>query len=118
MPLKLTKEESTRKSTFEDLLRKATENLISFPDDDTMEAYNDVSSDLTSFLDEIASRLRDEYDEKSEKWQESDAAMEVDQLIENWESCSIDLIEDVDDVDEDSLNSTLDIFENLPEDIE
>jgi len=43
-------------------------------------------SDAESFRDEIASRWRDEYDDKSEKWQEGDKGEAVNNLIEDWES--------------------------------
>lgn len=37
------------------------------------------------FRDEIASRLRDEWDDRSEAWQEGDRGSEAEEMVDQWE---------------------------------
>lgn len=42
-------------------------------------------SEIRDFISGVSGRLRDEYDEKSEAWQDGDRGQEVDEFIQQWE---------------------------------
>lgn len=47
--------------------------------------------DAESFRDDIACRLREYFDGRSEKWQDSDAGEQYVEWVEAWEECGLDL---------------------------
>ena len=47
------------------------------------------------FVEEIAAELRDEYDQKSERWHESDAGQQAEAMIQAWENASLEDVEPV-----------------------
>lgn len=112
---KLTKEERADKASLEVELKNAIDNVTETTDDETIDAYNQVASKIEGFLVDVSNRLRDEFDEKSDKWLESDAASPIDEFIDLWEDLTISQIEDgnIDD-----LSLVLDDFEDLPEEPE
>jgi hypothetical protein len=65
--------------------------------------YNGALSDAKTFVEEVAERLRGEYDEKSEKWQESDRAQEVNEFIEQWENVDMEDVDESETVQPDEL---------------
>lgn len=100
-----------------ELLEQALEQDPSIPDNisEAASIFTVVTSEAEDFRDEVASRLRDEYDEKSEKWREGDTGDEVNSFIEEWESadfsnCDLDLL----DPEPEGLESYADDLENLP----
>ena len=50
---------------------------------------SDLIEEVNSFIQETAGCLREEFDERSEKWQESDAGQEASSMVEAWEECEI-----------------------------
>lgn len=46
-----------------------------------------------TFVTEIASRFRDDYDERSERWQESEAGQNASAFVEDWENAQLDDVE-------------------------
>lgn len=75
---------------------------------DAVNAYNDVMTEAKEFVEEVASRLREVYDNRSEKWQEGDKGQSADAFIQTWESFSPD--------EESELEGNVaDEFERLPE---
>lgn len=46
--------------------------------------YNDAVSNAESLREEIASDLQSVYDDKSERWQESDAGQNLSSMIDEW----------------------------------
>jgi hypothetical protein len=56
--------------------------------------YNGALADAKTFVEETAERLRGEYDEKTERWQEGDKGSAANEFIEQWESV------DMEDIDE------------------
>jgi chromosome segregation ATPase len=67
--------------------------------------YNQTVADAQSVRDEIASDLQNEFDEKSEKAQESEKGQAMQDAISEWESVEIDEAE----------YNTLDELEELPD---
>lgn len=49
-------------------------------------AYNEARNAADTWREEVASRLRGEYDDKSETWQESDRGQEVSAFVDEWEN--------------------------------
>lgn len=108
MAFKLSKSEEKQRQDFIETLRTKQEGLQAkqeeFQKETDPEAKEKARQQITvilaeilvaieeteTFRDEIATRLRDEYDEKSEKWQESDKASEVDSMISDWENASFE----------------------------
>lgn len=72
-------------------------------------------TEAESFRDEVASRLREEWDEKSERWQESDRGQEVGDFIDSWESADFSSFED--DLNEeprfDDMNSIVEELQGM-----
>lgn len=74
-------------------------------------------SNAETFRDEVATRFRDEYNEKSEKWVESDKGNEVDGFISEWESVSFDE-PNLDEPLELELENYAEVLEELPEEFQ
>lgn len=55
-----------------------------------IDAYNAVVEDAEAFITGVAEDFRSAWDEKSERWQESDRGQEVGEFIETWEAISIE----------------------------
>jgi hypothetical protein len=103
MAFRLTKDEQTQKTKIqaslqaswdaledakagaEDKIRTALEELNVF-----LEAYQKVVSEAEAFREEVAGRLREEWDEKSDGWQEGDKGQEANSFIEEWENASME----------------------------
>ena len=50
-----------------------------------IERHNAAISDARVFVLRVSSEFRDAYDEKSERWQESDAGQAASGFVEDWE---------------------------------
>ena len=57
---------------------------------DSLEPYSEAISYVEEDVQSIAATLREEWDEKSEKWQESDRGIEASDAIDALESFSMD----------------------------
>ena len=57
---------------------------------DALEPYSEAISYVEEDVQSIAATLREEWDEKSEKWQESDRGIEASDAIDALESFSMD----------------------------
>jgi hypothetical protein len=75
---------------------------------DAVTGYNDAMENAKAFVEEVASRLREVYDGRSEKWQEGDKGQSADAFIQTWESFSPDEESELD-------GNVADEFEKLPE---
>jgi hypothetical protein len=75
---------------------------------DAVNAYNDVMTEAKEFVEEVASRMREVYDGRSEKWQEGDKGQSADAFIQTWEDFSPDEESELD-------GNVADEFERLPE---
>jgi hypothetical protein len=61
--------------------------------EDAVSGYNDVLTEAREFRDEIVGAMQDEMSNKSEKWQESERASEVQSWVEEWEGAELDDVE-------------------------
>lgn len=122
MAFKLSKKEKNDKADLIERLgeKHATiESAAASKDlDDTnsaIDAYNEVLDEANAFVEEIANRLRDEYDGKSEKWQESEAGTDALAFISDWEELSLDRVArlEADDNFEVPSEEAVEALENL-----
>lgn len=74
--------------------------------------FSVTAAEATSFVEDTASRLRSEWDDKSERWQESDRGSEVDDFISTWESAEINFEDEV------TENPDLEMFRGIVEALE
>jgi hypothetical protein len=80
----------------------------------TINAHNKVLAAVETFRQEIAERLQNEFDEKSDRWQESKAGEAADEMIDQWSEPFYGLeIERPDDLDGDDMPDAK-ILSNLP----
>lgn len=87
----------TAKSKVEEAIAKAN-NTISAAVAEVNVAvaeYNGVLEDTENFLSDIGSRLREEYDNKSETWQDSERGQSASEFVDMWESLALEHLEDV-----------------------
>lgn len=54
-----------------------------------VESYNAVAGELASAIEDTASELRDAWNDRSEKWQESDAGQDAEAFISELESVEV-----------------------------
>ncbi len=78
------------------------------------EAYLEQRRAVLAKVEEIGERLREEYNDKSETWQESDKGAQVNEFIDNWLGVEVDDVDEIYIPDGDPLDEALD---NLPEEI-
>ena len=60
-----------------------------------IDAYNAARDAAQSWVDDQRTAWREEYDNKSEKWQEGDRASEVDSFISEWENLDLEEVEHI-----------------------
>lgn len=97
---------------FDALLTTLTESTKSV--NAAIKARNEVAKRVVAFAEQVAERLRDEFDEKSERWQESDAGQEALSLVEQWENINVDEIEEVKIVTPELEGDASADFDDLP----
>lgn len=104
MAMRLTKAERDQIKGEEQILRDAWSTLEDATDEanqkirDVLEelaaaqsAYDGKVQDARSLMEEIFSSLRGDYDDKSERWQDSERGVEFDEWITNLETMAQDL---------------------------
>lgn len=69
-------------------LAAAREKLESIVND-----YNETLSKARDFAEDIAQSRRDEWNDKSERWQESEAGQNANAFVDEWEGIELDDIE-------------------------
>ena len=80
--------------------------------------YNETLANAREFAQDIASRLREELDARSEKWLESDKGQAATEMVERWESDEFDDLEWEDiDPPEQPDPEWRDTLENLPDEV-
>lgn len=129
MAFKLTKEEL---ATLADLTGKASEKEQAFAKalkdadeaisnavanlNDAREELNAVIEAANEFRENVVARLREEYDAKSEKWQEGEKAEEINSFIEQWDSGAHDELNEIPTPELELEEVTLhEVLEGLPE---
>lgn len=131
MAFKLTKAEKTQKAELATKLEEAKDKLLAEiasyneklaelgePVQAAVEAYNDAVQAAKNFADDIASSRQDEFDEKSERWQESDNGCNAQEFINAWEG--VDDSEAEVELPEEIAEPDLDVseeFSELPDEV-
>lgn len=97
MAFKLTKPERDAGSKHGQLIKAKSDEINAL-----MEELREMSTDFHEWRNDVVGRLRDEFGEKSEKWQEGDRAQIVSDWIDEIENIEIDEPDDIDapDIDE------------------
>jgi hypothetical protein len=84
--------------------------------------YNEIVEEARGFVEDIASEREGEWDDKSERWQESDRGQAARDWFEQWRSaaeCEIETIDDLEPtVPEFNPVDVSDLLENLPVEME
>ena len=80
-----------------------------------IDAHNDRILQAQAFVDVVSARLRDIYDEKSERWQESEAGAAALEMVEAWEHADLDALDMVVVLAPDAPNESYNESLNLPE---
>lgn len=75
--------------TYNDKLEILNENL-----EGAFQKYNDQIQDCQRFIEEVGETIQGEIDDRSEKWQESDAGQAHQTWLDQWKDCPV-LEEDV-----------------------
>lgn len=65
------------------------------PVNESIRAYNEALVAAEAFVTAIAEDGRSAFEEKSERWQESDTGQEVDSWVQEWEWLSFDKIDEI-----------------------
>jgi hypothetical protein len=138
MPFKLDKKEAAAKTLLETTLTAYTDDVIAAsstyleqvvaadpanppdegPLDDAMAVYNAYLADVNNFINNVAARLRDEFDSKSDKGRDSDVAADAENMINEWEGFSSlgEITSPLNEDDHDEMRTALQDFQDLPDD--
>lgn len=93
-------------------IRKTNEAL-----EKKVEAYNHVVEEVKEFVEELVAPWQDEFQEKSENWQEGDAGEEATAFIKSWEELDVKPIElDTPEEIDDDFEDLSEALGELPED--
>lgn len=103
MPFRLTKEDTLQlaivtgkladaKSKIELTVQEYNQHVegLRLPVEEAVTEYNSVLAEAREFRDGIVSEAQSDYDDKSEKWQETEAAHVAQEWISSWEDLSLD----------------------------
>lgn len=106
--MKLTKQEQKDQARLAESLRAAeTEVTVQFERllealqvapgavNSAIRTRNLIAKEAAAFAEGVHDRLREEFEEKSEGWQEGDVGQEASGLIEEWDSVDIGEVEEV-----------------------
>ena len=52
--------------------------------------YNEILTEAREFRDDIVGRFQEEFDDKSERWQEGDTGQSCQELINEWQEIFVD----------------------------
>ncbi len=114
----------TKKEKFEESQKAPKEPDPEFTDEArqlNMEAsiaeYIVVLDDARTLRDDLVDRFNNEFDEKSERWQESDKASDVRSFIDEWENADFE-DPDLDNLLELELEEHDETLQSLPEETE
>jgi len=77
---KLTAEEKKAYTIFLTQMRETHSTLV-----DAVKDHNDTLEAVNTFMSDVHDRFTEEFDEKSESWQEGDIGCEVAEMMSAWE---------------------------------
>ncbi|ARK07508.1 hypothetical protein LAV_00133 [Sphingobium phage Lacusarx] len=110
MAFKLNKAMITRRAEIISDLQDKKDAIIA-----AIENYNKSLEDARDFIDNtVAGHFNDEFNDKSEKWQEGERGDATREWIDEIEGVSGELV-DVDAITDDELQEHIDYLENIPE---
>lgn len=134
MAFRLSKNDATRRVDLEEKLSNAQSDMEEAAEDlrhkiDEMvdafraafiEPYNAILQEACDFCDDIGREFRDQYDEKSERWQDSERGEAASDFTSAWEDASAEMSEEASVTVELEINipAHSDILEHLPEEAE
>lgn len=95
-----------------DTIREAIGDL----NESCIAVHNETVEKASAFVESVAEEFRDQYDERSERWQESEAGQAALAFVEEWENADVETVESVRFATPDNpfFNESL----NLPEESE
>lgn len=105
MAFKLTKEEILERNALLADMKDAKDAL-----DSSVQIYNQALDKTREFIEKTRERMQNEFDEKSEAWQQGDKGAAVAEMLASWDEVNP---EDV-DIDLEDLGA----FESLPTEVE
>lgn len=131
MAFNLNKTELTTKKEFLDVLAEVGENLkeviqeyntkledLQAPVKESLSDYNEVIQKVKEFCEGIASKVEDEWAEKSEKWQESDKGQLVSEWKDLWEGADFEELElDFSGALDSSIPENVTTLDDLPDEV-
>jgi hypothetical protein len=79
-----------------------------------IDEYNAILADVESFRDEVVGEMETYYDERSEKWQETDAGSSYQDWKSQFEALDVDQLEQL-ELDDLKLADDLEEFPDEPE---
>ena len=85
---------------------------------DVVKEHNDAVREAREFVEEIAGGVRENWDEKSEKWQGSAGGESAKSFVEAWEAFSAEDLDPPDDEEIEMPDSVADMLDALPEESE
>jgi hypothetical protein len=90
--------------------------------EETQTHYNEAMESARTLANEISGPAQEQFDAKSERWQDSDADTQVRAWIEGWEMClddnELDLPEPLEEIDPEEHAITLKSGPGSPADLE
>jgi hypothetical protein len=113
---RLSKEQLAARDELVKRLRDAAEKIEDEIDNVNaiIEQYNHVLTDVETFRDEVVGEMETYYDERSEKWQETDAGSSYQDWKSQFEALDIDQLEQL-ELDDLRLADDLEDFPEEPE---
>lgn len=101
-------------TAFDALLEQLREAVSTF-NREVVVPYNETVEAAGEFLAEVHGRLEDEYDDKSDRWRDSDAGSEAASMVNEWD-ISLDALDLVEIIEPElSAGSQADVIRELPE---
>lgn len=127
MAFKLSKADLTKRSELAAELRKAAQDIAERAEvahdavedlNEAISAYNATLADVQAFRDEHREAWQDEYDDKSEAWQEGEKGEAVSSLISDWEALDLEELKPIEVPSAAPEVSHADDLEGLPSEVE
>lgn len=95
---RLTKDQMATKEQLGEKLEAAAAALLRAQDayDTAVSEYNATAQAVNDFAAEVAEAARTYYNERTEKWQESDVGGDYDAWVQEWEDLEVELVDGID----------------------
>lgn len=111
MTFKISAAQKKRRSQITDDLREKGQTLI-----EAVKAFNQSMEDAREFINlDLVGHFQEEYDEKSDNWQEGDRGSATSDWINTLDESAGELQDIAEDFDEEELERLIAILDDLPE---